>query len=104
MLWPMWRWTGWPRTPTKNSSFGCTFTIRTFPIIAEPYSREYAAQPYDGEMLLRMNRSGGFSAFERERDLSEHGDRALRDHGESLGEHGEKRMASLFTTPRCMCR
>lgn len=57
----------------------------------EPYSREYAAQPYDGEIAFADDQLGRLLRFLKEKGLYQNTVIVLSgDHGESLGEHGEK--------------
>ncbi|MGB9072649.1 MAG: sulfatase-like hydrolase/transferase [Terriglobales bacterium] len=57
----------------------------------EPYSREYAAQPYDGEIAFADEQVGRLLRFLKEKGLYQNTMIVLTgDHGESLGEHGEK--------------
>jgi arylsulfatase A-like enzyme/Flp pilus assembly protein TadD len=57
----------------------------------EPYSREYAAQPYDGEIAFADEQLGRLLRFLKEKGLYQNTVIVLSgDHGESLGEHGEK--------------
>ena len=57
----------------------------------EPYSREYAAQPYDGEIAFADAQLGRLLRFLKEKGLYQNTVIVLSgDHGESLGEHGEK--------------
>jgi arylsulfatase A-like enzyme/Tfp pilus assembly protein PilF len=57
----------------------------------EPYRTQYAAHPYDGEVAYVDAAIGGFFKFMKERGLGESSLIVLTgDHGESLGEHGEK--------------
>src|SRR5271156_102185 len=57
----------------------------------EPYSREYAAQPYDGEIAIADEQVGRLLRFLKENGLYQNTVIVLcGDHGESLGEHGEK--------------
>src|SRR5713101_8824135 len=56
----------------------------------EPYSREYAAQPYDGEIAFADEQVGRLLRFLKEKNLYRNTLIVLAgDHGESLGEHGE---------------
>ena len=57
----------------------------------EPYSREYAAQPYDGEIAFADEQVGRLLRFLKEKGIYQNTMIVLcGDHGESLGEHGEK--------------
>ncbi len=57
----------------------------------EPYSHEYAAQPYDGEIAFADAQLGRLLRFLKEKGLYQNTLIVLSgDHGESLGEHGEK--------------
>jgi arylsulfatase A-like enzyme/Tfp pilus assembly protein PilF len=57
----------------------------------EPYSREYAAQPYDGEIAFADEQVGRLLRFLKEKGIYRNTVIVLcGDHGESLGEHGEK--------------
>jgi arylsulfatase A-like enzyme/Flp pilus assembly protein TadD len=57
----------------------------------EPYSREYADRPYDGEIAFADEQLGRLLHFLKEKKLYENSVIVLSgDHGESLGEHGEK--------------
>ena len=57
----------------------------------EPYSREYAAHPYDGEIAFADEQVGRLVRFLKEKGLYQNTLIVLSgDHGESLGEHGEK--------------
>jgi arylsulfatase A-like enzyme/Tfp pilus assembly protein PilF len=57
----------------------------------EPYSREYAAQPYDGEIAFADEQVGRLVRYLKEKGIYQNTVIVLcGDHGESLGEHGEK--------------
>lgn len=57
----------------------------------EPYASRYRARPYDGEIAFADAQVGRLMAFLRERRRFENCLIVLAsDHGESLGEHGEK--------------
>lgn len=57
----------------------------------EPYSREYAAQPYDGEIAFADEQVGRLVRYLKEKGIYQNTMIVLcGDHGESLGEHGEK--------------
>jgi arylsulfatase A-like enzyme/cytochrome c-type biogenesis protein CcmH/NrfG len=57
----------------------------------EPYSREYADRPYDGEIAFADEQVGRLLRFLKEKGLYQNTIIVLGgDHGESLGEHGEK--------------
>jgi arylsulfatase A-like enzyme/Tfp pilus assembly protein PilF len=57
----------------------------------EPYSHEYATQPYDGEIAFADEQVGRLLHFLKEKGLYQNTLIVLSgDHGESLGEHGEK--------------
>jgi arylsulfatase A-like enzyme/Tfp pilus assembly protein PilF len=57
----------------------------------EPYSGEYAAQPYDGEIAFADEQVGRLLRFLKEKGIYQNTIIVLcGDHGESLGEHGEK--------------
>ena len=57
----------------------------------EPYSREYAAQLYDGEIAFADEQVGRLLRFLKEKGIYRNTIIVLcGDHGESLGEHGEK--------------
>jgi arylsulfatase A-like enzyme/cytochrome c-type biogenesis protein CcmH/NrfG len=57
----------------------------------EPHSREYAAQPYDGEIAFADEQVGRLLRFLKEKGIYQNTVIVLcGDHGESLGEHGEK--------------
>jgi arylsulfatase A-like enzyme/Flp pilus assembly protein TadD len=57
----------------------------------EPYSREYAAKPYDGEIAFADEQVGRLLRFLKEKGIYQNTVIVLcGDHGESLGEHGEK--------------
>jgi arylsulfatase A-like enzyme/Flp pilus assembly protein TadD len=57
----------------------------------EPYSREYASHPYDGEIAFADEQVGRLLQFLKEKGLYQNSIIVLSgDHGESLGEHGEK--------------
>lgn len=57
----------------------------------EPYSRDYAAQPYDGEIAFADEQVGRLLRFLKEKGIYQNTLVVLcGDHGESLGEHGEK--------------
>ena len=57
----------------------------------EPYSREYASQPYDGEIAFADEQVGRLLRFLKDKGLYQNTVIVLSgDHGESLGEHGEK--------------
>jgi choline-sulfatase len=57
----------------------------------EPYSREYADRPYDGEIAFADEQVGRLLRFLKDKGLYQSAIIVLAgDHGESLGEHGEK--------------
>ena len=57
----------------------------------KPYSHEYAAQPYDGEIAFADEQVGRLLRFLKDNGLYQNTVIVLSgDHGESLGEHGEK--------------
>src|ERR1700682_6561920 len=57
----------------------------------EPYSSEYAAQPYDGEIAFADEEVGALLRCLKEKGIYKNTVIVLcGDHGESLGEHGEK--------------
>ena len=57
----------------------------------EPYSREYADRPYDGEIAFADEQVGRLLRFLKDKGLYQNTVIVLSgDHGESLGEHGEK--------------
>src|ERR1700674_2849292 len=57
----------------------------------EPYGREYAAQPYDGEIAFADEQVGRLLRFLKEKGIYRNTVIVVcGDHGESLGEHGEK--------------
>ncbi len=57
----------------------------------EPYSREYAAQPYDGAIAFADEQVGRLLRFLKEKGIYQNTVIVFcGDHGESLGEHGEK--------------
>ena len=57
----------------------------------EPYSHEYATHPYDGEIAFADEQVGRLIRFLKENGLYQNTVIVLSgDHGESLGEHGEK--------------
>jgi len=57
----------------------------------EPYSHEYVAQPYDGEIAFADEQVGRLLRFLKEKGIYQNTVIVLcGDHGESLGEHGEK--------------
>jgi arylsulfatase A-like enzyme/Tfp pilus assembly protein PilF len=57
----------------------------------EPYSHEYAAQPYDGEIAFADEQVGRLLRFLKEKGIYQNTIIVLcGDHGEGLGEHGEK--------------
>src|SRR5713226_9154706 len=56
-----------------------------------PYSQEYASHPYDGEIAFADAQVGRLLRFLKEKGLYQNTLIVLSgDHGESLGEHGEK--------------
>src|SRR5713226_8878174 len=56
-----------------------------------PYSEEYASHPYDGEIAFADAQVGRLLRFLKEKGLYQNTLVVLSgDHGESLGEHGEK--------------
>src|SRR5258708_7881723 len=56
-----------------------------------PYDREYASHPYDGEIAFADAQVGRVMEFLRKKDLYQNTVIVLSgDHGESLGEHGER--------------
>jgi arylsulfatase A-like enzyme/Tfp pilus assembly protein PilF len=59
--------------------------------LREPYSRDYAARPYDGEIAFADEQVGRLVRALKEKGIYENTLIVLcGDHGESLGEHGEK--------------
>jgi arylsulfatase A-like enzyme/Tfp pilus assembly protein PilF len=57
----------------------------------EPYKTEYAARPYDGEIAFADEQVGRLLRFLKEKGIYKNTVIVLcGDHGESLGEHGEK--------------
>ena len=57
----------------------------------EPYASEYAAHPYDGEIAFADEQVGRLLRFLKEKGIYQNTVIVLcGDHGESLGEHGEK--------------
>jgi arylsulfatase A-like enzyme/Flp pilus assembly protein TadD len=59
--------------------------------LAEPYSREYATRPYDGEIAFADEQVGRLLRFLKQKGIYNNTVIVLcGDHGESLGEHGEK--------------
>src|ERR1700686_4565253 len=57
----------------------------------EPYSREYTAHPYDGEIAFADEQVGRLIRFLKEKGIYKNTVIVLcGDHGESLGEHDEK--------------
>jgi arylsulfatase A-like enzyme/thioredoxin-like negative regulator of GroEL len=57
----------------------------------EPYATRYRTHPYDGEIAFADSQVGRLFAFLRDNGLYDHSVIALMsDHGEGLGEHGEK--------------
>jgi choline-sulfatase len=57
----------------------------------EPYSRDYADRPYDGEIAFADEQVGRLLRFLKDKGLYQNTVIVLAgDHGESLGEHGEK--------------
>ena len=57
----------------------------------EPYKSEYAARPYDGEIAFADEQVGRLLRFLKEKGIYRNTVIVLcGDHGESLGEHGEK--------------
>ena len=57
----------------------------------EPYSREYADRPYDGEIAFADEQVGRLVSYLKDKGLYQNTVIVLSgDHGESLGEHGEK--------------
>jgi arylsulfatase A-like enzyme/cytochrome c-type biogenesis protein CcmH/NrfG len=57
----------------------------------EPYAREYASHPYDGEIAFADAQVGRVLQFLKDKGLYKNTLIVLSgDHGESLGEHGEK--------------
>src|ERR1700756_1489053 len=56
-----------------------------------PYSEEYASHPYDGEIAFADAQVGRLLHFLKDKGLYQNTVIVLSgDHGESLGEHGEK--------------
>jgi arylsulfatase A-like enzyme/Flp pilus assembly protein TadD len=56
----------------------------------QPYNREYASQPYDGEIAFADEQVGRILHFLKDKGLYQNTIIVLcGDHGESLGEHGE---------------
>src|ERR1700691_4168893 len=59
--------------------------------LAEPYRREYAGRPYDGEIAFADEQVGRLLRFLKAKGIYKNTVIVLcGDHGESLGEHGEK--------------
>ncbi|MGB6631341.1 MAG: sulfatase-like hydrolase/transferase, partial [Terriglobales bacterium] len=59
--------------------------------LSEPYSSEYASQPYDGEIAFADKQVGRLLQFLKDKGIYQNTVIVLcGDHGESLGEHGEK--------------
>jgi arylsulfatase A-like enzyme/Tfp pilus assembly protein PilF len=59
--------------------------------LAEPYSREYAGRPYDGEIAFADEQVGRLLQCLKAKGIYKNTLIVLcGDHGESLGEHGEK--------------
>lgn len=59
--------------------------------LAEPYSREYDGRPYDGEIAFADEQVGRLLRFLKAKGIYKNTVIVLcGDHGESLGEHGEK--------------
>jgi arylsulfatase A-like enzyme/cytochrome c-type biogenesis protein CcmH/NrfG len=57
----------------------------------EPYRREYASRPYDGEIAFADEQVGRLLRFLKDKGIYNNTLIVLcGDHGESLGEHGEK--------------
>jgi len=57
----------------------------------EPYKHEYAAQPYDGEIAFADEQVGRLVRYLKEKGIYQNTVIVLAgDHGESLGEHGER--------------
>lgn len=57
----------------------------------EPYRQEYASQPYDGEIAFADEQVGRILRFLNDKGIYQNTIIVLcGDHGESLGEHGEK--------------
>jgi arylsulfatase A-like enzyme/Flp pilus assembly protein TadD len=57
----------------------------------EPYASEYATHPYDGEIAFADEQVGRLVRFLKEKGIYQNTVIVLcGDHGESLGEHGEK--------------
>jgi len=57
----------------------------------EPYAREYSAQPYDGEIAFADEQLGRVLRFLKDKGVYQNTIIVVSgDHGESLGEHGEK--------------
>jgi arylsulfatase A-like enzyme/Tfp pilus assembly protein PilF len=57
----------------------------------EPYSREYSTHPYDGEIAFADEQVGRLLHFLKDKGVYQNTVIVLSgDHGESLGEHGEK--------------
>src|SRR5580658_8066336 len=57
----------------------------------EPYAHEYAAQPYDGGIAFADEQVGRVLRFLKDKGIYQNTIIVLcGDHGESLGEHGEK--------------
>ncbi len=57
----------------------------------EPYASEYKTQPYDGEIAFADEQVGRLLRFLKEKGIYQNTIIVLcGDHGESLGEHGEK--------------
>ena len=80
------------RIRKRSSSFGCTSTTRTSRITRPSLTAsEYAAQPYDGEIAFADEQVGRLLRFLKEKGIYQNTVIVLcGDHGESLGEHGEK--------------
>ena len=84
----------WLQKTRRDGRFssGCICTIRTVPYDPpEPFRTQYRSHPYDGEIAYADHELGRLIAWLKQNRLY---DRTaivvLSDHGESLGEHGEK--------------
>src|SRR6266852_4643239 len=87
----MWRWTGWRRIEPTSFFFGCISTTRTPYRPPAPYSEQYKDRPYDGEIAFADAQVGRLITFLKANGLYRNTVIVLAgDHGESLGEHGER--------------
>ena len=92
MSWRTWRWTGWRKIRRRSFFLWMHLYDPHFPTIRPSLTAsEYAARPYDGEIAFADEQVGRLLRFLKEKGIYKNTVIVLcGDHGESLGEHGEK--------------